>query len=139
VVLGHGEDREVESEPLPDAARLDASLAQTIAGRPGVAAAVPDLAFPVQTRTVPSLPGHNWSAARISSRLVEGSGPVAGQVVVEAKTARAARLHIGDAVALTTPGGTATYRVAGSSTPGPITSWWRCSAGSPPSPPSTPW
>src|SRR6266545_3722387 len=78
VVQGRGEDMERESEPLPDAALVDTSLAQTIAGRPGVAAAVPDVAFPVQTRAVPSLPGHNWSGARITSRLVEGGGPAAG-------------------------------------------------------------
>ncbi|HEX6470950.1 MAG TPA: FtsX-like permease family protein [Streptosporangiaceae bacterium] len=129
VVRGHGEDTERESEPLPDAARVDASLARTIAARPGVAAAVPDLAFPVQAavpeqaafrpqaafppRAAASLPGRNWSGARITSRLVQGGGPAAGQVVVEAATARAARLRVGDAIALTTPRGTRTYRVAG--------------------------
>jgi putative ABC transport system permease protein len=109
VVTGRGEDKEQESAPLPDGARVDVSLAQLIAARPGVAAAVPDVEFPVQTRDQ-TLPGRNWSGARLTSRLAEGSGPDAGQVVVAAGTART---HVGDQVALTTPRGTRTYRVAG--------------------------
>jgi putative ABC transport system permease protein len=124
VVRGHGEDREEESEPLPELARVDAALAPVIAARPGVAAAVPDLTLPVQTPSVPSLPGHNWAAARLTSRLVAGGGPAAGQVVVDSATARAQRLAVGDTVALTTPGGTRTFRVAGLAAGGPPGVWF---------------
>jgi putative ABC transport system permease protein len=116
ITTGHGDNSDTESEPLTDQPRMATALADRIAARPGVAAAVPDIAFPVQSAHLPQLTGRDWSA-----RLIEepragqdaSSGPGAGQVVLDASTARAAHVSVGDTLTLTAPGRTAAYRVAG--------------------------
>jgi putative ABC transport system permease protein len=87
-------------------------------------------------RTVPDAPaegaelgglgelvGRDWSATAIAAPgadpLVAGRAPAGGdEVVLEGTTARAAGLDIGDAVRLTAPTGTATYRISGLATSG---------------------
>ncbi|SDO08904.1 ABC transporter permease [Actinacidiphila guanduensis] len=113
VTTGHGDDRDTESAPLTDRPRLATALAGRIAARPGVAAAVPDIAFPVRSGHLPPLTGRDWSA-----RLIEGpagrgtAAPRPGEVVLAAADARAAHLAAGGTVTLTTPAGSAGYRIA---------------------------
>ncbi|MCZ4125996.1 FtsX-like permease family protein [Streptomyces sp. H39-S7] len=134
MTVGHGEDREEEAEPLPDRARVDAGLADRIAREPGVAAAVPDVSFPVQSTSLPALTGRDWSATAISnapaakapSALAEGRAPAAGEVVLDAATAHAAKLRTGDTVTLVTPARTGDYRISGltAERAGSATAWF---------------
>ncbi|BBA97441.1 putative ABC transporter permease [Actinacidiphila reveromycinica] len=80
LTTGHGDDRDTDSEALPDQPRLATGLAARIAARPGVAAAVPDIAFPLgATRggaggaELPRLTGRNWSAHLIPPASDPGS------------------------------------------------------------------
>ena len=114
ITTGHGDDRDTEAEALTDQPRLDAGLAARIAARPGVAAAVPDIAFPVQSAHLPAFTGRDWAAHMIDgAAVIRGHAPGAGEVVLDTGTARAAGVGAGGTVALTAPGGTHTYRVAG--------------------------
>lgn len=129
ITTGHGDDRDTETQPLTDQPRLPSALSARIAAQPGVAAAVPDIAFPVQhaagrSGAAPAaLTGRDWSAHVIPSGTAGGTGlapgghaPAAGEVALDAATARAAGLTPGDSVTLTGPTGTAAYRVAGITT-----------------------
>jgi len=114
ITTGHGDNRDTETAPFTDQPRLDTALARTIAAQPGVAAAVPDIAFPVQSAHLPPLTGRNWAAHAIDgANTVRGHAPLAGEVVLDTATARAAGVGTGGTVALTAPGGARTYRVAG--------------------------
>ncbi|MFD4179123.1 FtsX-like permease family protein [Streptomyces anulatus] len=134
VVTGSGEDREEEAVPLPDTARVDAGLAARAADAPGVAAAVPDFTFPVRAadpgtgsgsggagsglRELPVAEGaftaHGWgSHVFTGTALTAGSAPRTGEVVLDARTARAAKAVAGDTVALDTAAGRRDFRVAG--------------------------
>ncbi|MBY8880777.1 FtsX-like permease family protein [Actinacidiphila acidipaludis] len=114
ITTGHGDNRDTEAEALTDQPRLDAGLAARIAARPGVAAAVADIAFPVESAHLPPLTGRDWAAHAVDgSAVTRGHAPGAGEVVLDAATARAAGLGPGDAVRFAAPGGTHTYRVAG--------------------------
>jgi len=126
IEVQHGKEPEQVAEALPDRARLDTALATRIAAEPGVAAALPDLAFPVepaQGSNLPPLTGRDFSAAAITvpgapggpagDVLAQGSAPQAGQVVLDAATARAAHLAPGDTVELTGPAGAGAFRVSG--------------------------
>ncbi|MFI6872808.1 ABC transporter permease [Streptomyces sp. NPDC050400] len=116
VVTGSGEDREEESVPLPDRARIDDSLVAEVAAAPGVRTAVPDLTFPVQ-RDGAALQAHNWgSTAFTGERLTSGRAPQTGEIVTSGGA------HVGDRVTLTTPEGERTYRVSGT-TAGHATAW----------------
>ncbi|WP_328464199.1 FtsX-like permease family protein [Streptomyces sp. NBC_00448] len=150
ITTGHGDNQDSDSEPLTDQPRLATSMAARIAARPGVAAAVPDIAFPVgaahqggsgaagagagagSAAGLPQLTGRDWSAHLISQPPASSSGttpadtapsgtaaggtahaPGAGEVVLDAGTARAAHVSVGDTLTLTAPGRTAAYRVSG--------------------------
>ncbi|MFG1806044.1 ABC transporter permease [Streptomyces sp. NPDC049040] len=114
ITVGHGDDADTEGEPLTDTPRLPAALATRIAAEPGVAAAVPDVAFPVLGDRMPALTGRNWDARAIDgAAVVQGHAPAAGEVVLDPAAAQAAHTGIGRSVTLTAPGGTAAYRVAG--------------------------
>ncbi|MFI9104324.1 FtsX-like permease family protein [Streptomyces fildesensis] len=135
LTVGHGEDRDEEAEPLPDRARVDAGLADRIAREPGVAAAVPDVAFPVQSKALPALTGRDWSATAISTApaakpLAEGRAPAAGEVALDAATAHAAQLRTGDTVTLVTPADTGSYRISGLTAEGSgsATAWFEDAA-----------
>ncbi|MFD0274413.1 ABC transporter permease [Kitasatospora sp. NPDC127111] len=122
-VTGEAGDTETERQALPERARVDAALAGRIAAQPGVAAARPDTAFPVPASSggqgapaLPGLTGRGFAALGIAGpgeQLVEGRAPGAGEVVVDADTARAAHLAPGATVVLTAPGGSGGYRVVG--------------------------
>ncbi|WP_224276057.1 ABC transporter permease [Streptomyces sp. LS1784] len=116
--------------PVSDRARVDAALAQRIAAQPGVAAARPDTAFPVQPGpATPGLTGRGYAALGIAGGtdvLVEGRAPGPGEVVLDAATARDARLAPGASLTLVAPGGSDTYRISGLAAPqgaGP-TAWF---------------
>ncbi|RSN71983.1 ABC transporter permease [Actinomadura sp. WAC 06369] len=133
LVTGDGEDREEEAVPLPDRARVDAGLAAKAARAPGAAAAVPDFTFPVRTADgragrgarelrVPggALTAHGWGSHLFTgAELTAGSAPRDGDVVLDAGTARAAGVAVGDTVALETAAGRRDFRVAGLAEPGP--------------------
>ncbi|MGW2325087.1 ABC transporter permease [Streptomyces sp. NPDC001700] len=114
--VGSGEDREDESEPLPDRARLDAALVATAARTPGTAAAAPDTTFPLSgggTGKGP-LTGHGWGAAPFTGvTLTTGTPPRAGDVVLDEGAARAADTGVGGRVTVTAPDGRHTFRVSG--------------------------
>ncbi|MEV7185383.1 FtsX-like permease family protein [Kitasatospora sp. NPDC093102] len=116
--------------PVPDRARVDAALTQRIAAQPGVAAARPDTAFPIQPGpATPGLTGRGYGALGIAGgtdTLVEGRAPGPGEVVLDAATARDARLAPGASLTLVAPGGSDTYRISGLAAPqsaGP-TAWF---------------
>ncbi|MGI5341689.1 FtsX-like permease family protein [Streptomyces sp. CA-181903] len=120
ITTGHGDDRSTSESALPGRGRVPAALAARIAARPGVAAAVPEQAFPVRAggAALADLTGRPYGSAGVA--LVPGAGPLSdgraprsGEVVLDAASARAARLATGDRVTLTGPGGTAAYRIAG--------------------------
>ncbi|MFF8775366.1 FtsX-like permease family protein [Kitasatospora sp. NPDC015120] len=120
------DESDTHEQPLSERARVDAGLVARIAAQPGVAAARPDTAFPLQggapnapqgtAGALPGLTGRGFAALGIAGpqdKLVEGRAPGAGEVVLDADTARAAHLAPGATVALTAPGGGGTYRVSG--------------------------
>ncbi|MBD0736929.1 ABC transporter permease [Streptomyces sp. CBMA29] len=114
ITTGHGDDADSDAASLPDQPRVDTALADRIARAPGVSAAVPDTAFPVQSKTLPPLTGRDWSAHAIdASTVVRGSAPGRGEVALSAATARAAHVGVGDTLTLTAPTGAATYKVSG--------------------------
>ncbi|MEV5988582.1 FtsX-like permease family protein [Streptomyces sp. NPDC052051] len=116
-----GENRETVQTPLPERARVDSRLAARIAARPGVAAAIADLSFPVQASrggALPPLTGHGYAstglrASAASGVLAAGRAPSAGEVVLDEATAHTAGLAPGARVALTAPGASGTYRISG--------------------------
>lgn len=119
ITTGHGDDADSEAEPLTDRARVDTALAGRIAREPGVAAAVPDTAFPVQSSALPALTGRNWAAHAIdSTATAQGRAPGPGEVALPSATARAAHLAVGDTVRLTTPAGEASFRLSALTGPG---------------------
>ncbi|MFD8479323.1 ABC transporter permease [Kitasatospora sp. NPDC059673] len=117
ISVKHDRSTEEKETALPERARVDAGSAARIAALPGVAAAVPDLAFPVQSPAVPTLTGRGYASigftAPTAGELVEGRAPGAGEVVLDEATAQTAKLRTGDRVELITPAGTDTYRVCG--------------------------
>ncbi|MBD0747318.1 ABC transporter permease [Streptomyces sp. CBMA152] len=115
---GSGENRSTASVPLPDKARLDASLASRAAQAPGAAAAIPDVSFPVHDVRTGNTPatGHGWgSTAFTGTKLSSGTAPRTGEVVTGDGAA------VGDRVALDTPSGKRQFTVSGTTkTPGTV-------------------
>lgn len=117
---GSGEDRETESVPLPDKARLDAALAARAATAPGAAAAIADVSFPVRdVRTGnTSATAHGWgSTAFTGTKLTAGTPPRTGEVVT-GDPARA-----GERLTIDTPSGKRQFTVSGTTT-APGTMWF---------------
>jgi putative ABC transport system permease protein len=87
VHYGHGDGAGSESTPLPEPVRLDTGLVTTLAARPGVAAAVPDISFPGELAGTAATV-HNWSGARLGGTgMAAGRPPEAtGQIAVAAST-----------------------------------------------------
>ncbi|MFD9721342.1 FtsX-like permease family protein [Streptomyces sp. NPDC059076] len=109
--VGSGEDRSAEYVQVPDRARVDASLVRTVAAAPGVAAAVPDVTFPVQApnRGEAALNAQGWgSTAFTGTELTGGAAPRTGDVVLGEGSAK-----IGDRIRLETPVGAREFRVSG--------------------------
>ncbi|MFD7862510.1 FtsX-like permease family protein [Streptomyces sp. NPDC059783] len=119
LVTGSGDSRSESAVPLPDRARVDTALAGRAERVPGVAAAVPDLTFPVRLGEG-ALTGHGWGSHLFTgTSLTSGTAPRAGEVVLDAAAARAAKAGPGDTVTLETAAGRADFRVSGLAAPGP--------------------
>lgn len=117
-IVGSGEDREEVKGVLPEGARLDASLAATIAAVPGVANVVPDVAVALIGDDVGTVTGRDWSARGLggdadAAALVDGSEPRVDDVVLDEQTARESGLAVGDSVTLTAPDGPHEFRLSG--------------------------
>ncbi|MFF4251775.1 FtsX-like permease family protein [Streptomyces sp. NPDC001663] len=113
---GHGDD--ADSEPLPDRARLDASLVARAASAPGARTAVADVTFPIGGPHSTTLTAHNWSSTTFTGeKLTAGHAPASGEVVLNRGT-------VGDRITLTTPDGPHTYRVSGTANTREFTAWF---------------
>lgn len=117
----YGKGDSADSEPVPDRARLDTALVAKAAKAPGARTAVADVTFPATvTAAAPHntpLTAHNWSSTTFTGEhLTAGRPPTPGEVALNNATP-------GDRVTLTTPTGTHTYRVSGT-TDGPRTAAW---------------
>jgi putative ABC transport system permease protein len=129
LTVRRGPEAEEVSAPLPERGRVDSGLAARIAARPGVAAVVPDLSFPVRQggpseeggpvrkQGTPPLTAGSFAAA---GSLLAGRAPAPGEVVLSQQAAGAAGLRTGDRVVLSAPGGTATHRVSGVAAASPL-------------------
>jgi putative ABC transport system permease protein len=117
-----------KSERLTGAGPLPVDLAERVAALPGVAAAVPDVAFPVTLTTTANQPvpgshdapviGHGWASAALTPyTLRSGSAPAPGEVVLDADLAARAAVQPGDPVRVTTKTGVRTMRLAGIAAP----------------------
>ena len=122
VAQGSGEDLSVEGYPLPEGGWVSAALAGRIAAVPGVRRVVPDVAVPVQlakasgsAAAMLGASGHPWSAAALTPfALQDGAPPTsAGEVVLDAASARATGTRPGQAVRLVGPDGVHTFTVTG--------------------------
>jgi putative ABC transport system permease protein len=118
----------VKSERLTGAGMLPADLAGRVAKLAGVAAAIPDAAFPVRLSALTGQPirgrdeapviGHGWQSARLTPyTLRAGVEPAPGQVVLDADLAARAGVTVGGDVLVTTKTGVRTMRVAGIAAP----------------------
>ncbi|MFD9796855.1 ABC transporter permease [Streptomyces sp. NPDC059070] len=114
---GSGDDRDTESVPLPDKARLDAALAARAAAAPGAAAAIADVSFPVRTGSTPAT-AHGWGSASFTgTKLASGTAPGPGRLVTGSGHA------VGDRVTVDTPSGARQFTVSGT-TDSPGTVWF---------------
>lgn len=106
-----GGEKEVESAPVPDRARLDASLVREAAKAPGAARAIGDVTFPVRTEKAP-LTAHGWSSTAFTDvTLSSGTAPGPDEAVVAAGAGR-----VGDRITLGTPAGERAFTVSGVTT-----------------------
>ncbi|AZM53243.1 ABC transporter permease [Streptomyces sp. WAC 01529] len=107
-VTGSGESRSETSTPLPDRARLDASLVAKAASAPGARTAVADVTFPVRSGGK-EVTAHGWgSTAFTGEKLTAGRAPHPGEVALATPGAA-----VGDRVRLTTADGPRDFRVSG--------------------------
>ena len=119
--------RKVKTERLTGAGTLPAGFAARLAGLPGVASAVPDLAFPVEVtaagralRGADGAPvaGHGWASAALTPyTLRTGNPPGPGQAVLDADLATRAGLTTGADVTVTSRTGVRTLRISGIAAP----------------------
>jgi putative ABC transport system permease protein len=134
ITVRNGHDTETHDTVLPEQTRVADTLAERIAAEPGAASAAADFGFPLllaptaastagpgpaPAAAPPALTGRPFSAAAATvptgaAVLAEGRAPGAGELALDAATARTLRLAVGDRITVTGPGGTATaYRISG--------------------------
>ncbi|MBW5424038.1 FtsX-like permease family protein [Streptomyces sp. BG9H] len=107
-VTGSGDSRSETSTPLPDRARLDASLVAKAASAPGARTAVADVTFPIRSGGK-EVTAHGWgSTAFTGEKLTEGRAPHPGEVALATPGAA-----VGDRITLTTADGPRAFRVSG--------------------------
>ncbi|MFF1381365.1 ABC transporter permease [Streptomyces sp. NPDC058308] len=107
-VTGSGDSKSESDTPLPDRARIDASLVAEAGAVPGARTAVPDVTFPVQSGGK-DVTAHGWgSTAFTGEKLTAGRAPHPGEVVLAAPGAT-----VGDRTTLTTADGPRDFRVSG--------------------------
>ena len=112
VTSGTGDNVETDVLPLPDYRRVPLGLANRLASVDGVAAAVPDVSFPVALESASGtvatgtaaepFQAHGWASAALTPfRLTSGRAPVtASQIVLGSGVAASTGLRIGSAVRL---------------------------------------
>ena len=112
VTSGAGDNVETDVLPLPDYRRVPLGLANGLASVDGVAAAVPDVSFPVALEPASGnvatgtaaepYQAHGWASAALTPfRLTSGHAPTAAdQIVLGSGVAASTRLRIGSAVRL---------------------------------------
>ncbi|MER6910856.1 ABC transporter permease [Streptomyces sp. NPDC000594] len=106
--VGSGEDRHDSYTDTPDRARLDHALTRKAAAVPGVAAAIPDIAFPVRAQAG-GLTAYGWGSTAFTGTEPEtGRAPRTGEAVTGPGGPRT-----GERITLETPGGTREFRVSG--------------------------
>ncbi|MFH8446978.1 ABC transporter permease [Streptomyces sp. NPDC018026] len=120
-----------KAKPIAERAWLAASLAETLAGTPGVARVIPELTFPATPLTGTgggdtgadgrAAYGHAWESAALTPyRLTSGTAPEAAtDVVVDRHLAERARLAPGDRLTVQSTRAPRSYRVSGIAAPGP--------------------
>ncbi|MEO3923341.1 ABC transporter permease [Micromonosporaceae bacterium B7E4] len=117
-----------KTERLTGAGTLPADLAGRLAALPGVAAAVPDAAFPVGLATAAGRPvrgaqnapvvGHGWASAALTPYTLRGgAAPGRGEVVLDADLADRAGVPLGGTVTVTTRTGVRALRLTGVAAP----------------------
>ncbi|GAA3192022.1 FtsX-like permease family protein [Dactylosporangium siamense] len=119
--------RKVKTERLTGAGTLPTGLAARLADLPGVAAAVPDLAFPVEVtakgralRGADGAPvvGHGWASAGLTPyTLRNGNPPGRGEAVLDADLAARAGLTTGAEITVTSRTGVRALRISGIAAP----------------------
>lgn len=116
--LDPDDDREFENARLPERVRLDSGLVSELRSVPGVSDVVSEVSFPLAAAGRPAL-GHAWDSAALTPyALVEGTAPVAGEVVVEPTSG----LKPGDRVEVAARGTTESFGVSGvAGAPRPMT------------------
>ncbi|SOD86606.1 ABC transporter permease [Streptomyces sp. Ag109_G2-15] len=127
--LAHADDG--DNQPVPDRARLDASLIAKAAAAPGARTAVADVTFPVRGPHGTPYTAHNWASTTFTGeRLTTGHPPAPGEVVLSHESAETAGTAdttgtVGDRITLTTPDGTrTTYRISGLTQAPTPTAWF---------------
>ncbi|MFF2025934.1 FtsX-like permease family protein [Streptomyces sp. NPDC058171] len=113
---GSGDSRTDIGGPVPDRARLDASLVAKAAAVPGARTAVGDVTFPVRTDRA-ALTAHGWGATAFTGEEpTTGRAPATGEVALTTgtpvRTADGTPPAVGDRVTLHTADGARDFRVA---------------------------
>jgi putative ABC transport system permease protein len=123
IVFGRGDDR--VTVDVQRAAPLDAAAVARVAAVPGVRAAVGDASVPIAVldrrgRPLPAAGGeaahaHGWNSAALTPYALRAGRPPrrAGEIVLDARLARAGGFATGDRVRVVTPAGTRTLTVTG--------------------------
>lgn len=116
-VHGRGENREVESVPLPARGHVDASLVQRAAALPDVRSVVGDVGAPVQVLArddAVSAEAHPWSATVLAPFVLRsGRAPAAGEVAIDGRTEVRIGAHPGSHLRLATSDGVLELTVSG--------------------------
>ncbi|TCC46364.1 FtsX-like permease family protein [Kribbella capetownensis] len=104
------------SAAFPERHRVDADLADKLAGTPGVAQAIADRSFPaVIAPDTDALTGHGWASAPLTPyQLTAGRAPQTGQVVLDQRLTGTSKP--GDRISVTVNGQPRTFTLAGIAT-----------------------
>ncbi|GAA0371109.1 ABC transporter permease [Actinoallomurus spadix] len=106
-----------KAKALAERAWLPVATADRLRGVPGVRSVVTEVTFPAEVpgATPGSSWGHGWESAALTPfTFAAGRAPsAAGEVVVDAATARTAHLRVGSRLPVSSPIATGAYRVVG--------------------------
>lgn len=128
---GSGDNKNSESRPLVEPARVPVALSGSLTAVPGVGDVVADFSVPVvavpsggtsgASGAVPTLTGHGWDSAKLTpTTLTSGHAPSsAHDVVLDAGTAAKLGVHAGSEVRLQLSDAPQDYAVSGISSGGP--------------------
>ncbi|MCO6005478.1 ABC transporter permease [Actinoallomurus purpureus] len=106
-----------KAKTMAERAWLPASTADRLRSVPGVTSVVTEVTFPAEIpgATAAGSLGHGWESAALTPFTLRAGRPpsAADEVVIDAATARAARLGLGARVTIASAATTSAYRVAG--------------------------